>query len=281
MRQRRRLPVARTAALVAVAGACSVPAGAQAAVTVDDVQVAETNAAATATFTLTRTAGVLAAPTSVTVRTADATAAAPGDYVALAPTTVSFPATALAGMQVRRVAVTVVGDQVDEPAEAFDLVVEGAEVTDPSGTATILDDDPPAPAPVPPSRPPADAAPTGPLRIGLGAPRLRRPATALVTVACPARVVRCRGTLTLRTRAERRARELPLRRTRTLGRRTVSIVAGRTTTVRLRLRKADRELLRRAGRLKVRATASVTDAAGRRARPARSGTLIARLKFSD
>lgn len=51
--------------------------------------------------------------------------------------------------------------------------------------------------------------------------------------------------------------------------------------MRVRLRKADRALLGDAGRMKVRASAAVTDANGRRARLSRSGTLIARLRFSE
>jgi hypothetical protein len=120
-----------------------VPAAAHGAtIVVNDVTVTEGNGATTATFTLTRSAGILAPPVSVSFTTADGSARSPADFVAASGTrdfarTLVFPET-----QVATVAVPVVGDRLDEPNESFRLVVSGAEVTDGEGVGTIVDDDP-------------------------------------------------------------------------------------------------------------------------------------------
>lgn len=130
-------------ALIACMAALAVPAAAQAAINVDDVSLTEgSGGTTTATFTLTRNAGLLAGATSVAFTTADGSASAPADYRAASGTR-DFPGTLLPATQVQTVSVTVVGDLLDEPTESFTLVVTGAEVADGNGVATIVDDDPP------------------------------------------------------------------------------------------------------------------------------------------
>lgn len=101
--------------------------------------------ATSVTFTVSLN-GPAQAPVSVTVSTADGTAAAPGDYNAVLPTVVDFAT----GEQAKTVTVPVVRDNVVEGTETFTLALSspaGATLGDPAGTATITDDDAtPAPA---------------------------------------------------------------------------------------------------------------------------------------
>jgi hypothetical protein len=125
-------------ALVLVLG---VPA-AQAAVTIGDAQVSETNAATTAVFTVTRTGGLLTGPVTVHFSTADGSARAPADYEAI-DGDLFFGSLPFGGEQVQKVPVTVAGDRLDEATESFRLVLSGsAEVVAGGGLATISDDDP-------------------------------------------------------------------------------------------------------------------------------------------
>jgi hypothetical protein len=78
---------------------------------------------------------------SVDFATADGTAVGGQDYVA-ASGTLSFPA----GATSLPVAVTIVGDLLDEPDEAFTLTLSSpvnATIADGQGTGTIIDNDPP------------------------------------------------------------------------------------------------------------------------------------------
>ncbi|MGI8808457.1 MAG: Calx-beta domain-containing protein [Acidimicrobiales bacterium] len=117
---------------------------------VNDVSVAEGNSGTTqATFTITRS-GSLAAPSSVVWATADGTATAGSDYVAVAPATVSFAA----GEATKTVTVAVNGDTVTEADEQFSVKLsspsEGTAIDDDTGTATVTNDDgvqPPSTAP--------------------------------------------------------------------------------------------------------------------------------------
>lgn len=107
---------------------------------VDDVRVVEGDSGtSTATFTITR-AGSTALSSTVRVATADGTASAGGDYVAVPLTTVTFAA----GQTTRTVAVTIDADTSPEPDETFVLTLSApvrATIADASGTGTIIDDD--------------------------------------------------------------------------------------------------------------------------------------------
>ncbi|MGQ0618077.1 MAG: beta strand repeat-containing protein [Acidimicrobiia bacterium] len=99
----------------------------------------------TAIFTLTLD-GAAQAPGSVTVNTANVSAVAPGDYSALVGQVVNFGI----GDTSANVTVNIVRDNVTEPNETFTLNLSGAAnviIGDPSGTATITNDDF-APSPV-------------------------------------------------------------------------------------------------------------------------------------
>jgi hypothetical protein len=120
-----------------------VPAAAHASVSVDDVSVAEGNGGdVVATFTVTRTGGLLTGGTTVGFATGDGSAHAPADYTAYSGS-LSFGSLPLGGTQTQQVPVTVKGDLLDEPAETFRLVLSGPEVADAQGTATVEDNDPP------------------------------------------------------------------------------------------------------------------------------------------
>jgi VCBS repeat-containing protein len=107
---------------------------------VDNISVAEGNAATTpATFTLTRSGNTTGA-SSVKVKTSGGTAIAGDDYATLGLATVSFGA----GETTKTVTVDVTGDTTAENNETFNLVLStpvGATVSDTSGTASIVNDD--------------------------------------------------------------------------------------------------------------------------------------------
>jgi hypothetical protein len=375
------------------------PGAAQASIGVDDVKVTEGDGGVTATFTITRTAPLLARATTVAFETVDATARAPADYLATSGT-LGFPGALLGATQTQQVAVAVAGDRLDEPNESFRLMLAGPEVADGEGIGTIVDDDPqptvgvadaaaateggaasfvvalsapsgrdvsvsfatvngsaiagqdytarsgrltipaggtaaavpvallddtadeptetfglrlsapgaatlgsgaatatildndppsaqtspsggPSQPPLPPttgsSPPPGAAAP----RLGLGRPRLRRPATALVTIACPQEAGSCSGRLTLFSRASKRSRIKELRREHRLGERRFTLDGGRTQTLEISLRRRDSSLLARAGRMRVRAVAVTRDAAGRTGTRTVNGTLLRRTAHSS
>ena len=395
-------------ALLLVALVWASPAAAS-TVTVGDVQVAESGSA---TFTLTRVAGFLASATSVAYRTADASATTPADYVA-ASGACGFESSLFGATQTQQVTVAINADALDEPDEAFRLLISGAEVADgeavatiddddpapsvsvgdspaviegaagakasfavrlsaPSGrqvsvryatadggatagqdytarsgtlvlaagstqapvdvgvlddgadepaesfelrlsapvaaslgdavaTATILDDDEPPAAPVvavpkpatttgsstQPSVPPAGspgsttAGSSTRTSLGLSSPRLKRPSTVLMTLSCPLDAGRCRGRITLFSVPNTRSKIRALRRERKLGRVTFAVRGGRAQTLALALGRSDRALLRRTGRMRVRAYATTEDAAGRTGVRSVGGTLIARTAHSS
>ncbi len=119
------------------------PAAAPAAVTVSDVSVSEINGdGAVATFTVTRSAGLLTGNAEIGFATADGSARAPGDYAALSGT-LFFGSLPFGGTQQQDVSIAVEGDALDEPAETFRLVLSGNDIADGEGVATITDDDPP------------------------------------------------------------------------------------------------------------------------------------------
>ena len=292
--------------LATVAGAPT----ASAAISVVDVTVSE--ASAEASFTVTRTAGLLAPSATVAFSTADGTAVAPADYTALPSGSLFFDPLLLGGVQTQVVKVAIAADALHEPAETFRLVLSGsAEIVDGEGVATILDDDPPPPPPLPPSPPappstPAgeEPAPAGPQaapdaapapvadgpppsaaiaaapELGLSSPRLRRPSIMLVTVFCPRSTSRCSGRVTIFSRANPRSRIKALRRERRLGRRNFTLLSGATRTLTIALSRSDRVLLMRTGRMLVRAYAVTRDGNGRSSVRRSSGTLIARTTHS-
>lgn len=387
------------------------PAATQAAVTIDDVEVVEANQDVTATFTITRTGGLLTGNTTVAFTTADGSARAPGDYVPVSGS-MFFGSLPLGGTQQQQVAITVKGDALDEPTETFRLVLSGDDVADGEGVATIEDDDPPpvvnvldAPAapegataaftvalsapsgrevsvgyetvdasavsgqdyaqssgttripagarsttvavallddgedeadeqfglligspvngtrgtasatatildtdepPAPPAShpgsnpaagttsppvsphaigPPASTTGSGSAttslpQLGVSSPRLRRPSTVLVTVSCPRAASLCDGQVTIYSRPNARSKIKLLRKERRLGARLFRLKAGATRTLQITLRKGDRVLLLRAGRLNVRAHAVTEDAAGKSGVRRVNGTLIARTSHS-
>ena len=120
------------------------PAAAQASVTISDASVTEINGdGAVATFTVTRSAGLLTGNVDIGFATADGSAHAPGDYTAVSGT-LFFGSLPLGGTQQQSISVPVTGDALDEPAETFAVVLSGSsEIADGEGVATITDDDPP------------------------------------------------------------------------------------------------------------------------------------------
>jgi Calx-beta domain-containing protein len=228
---------------------------------------------------------------SVSFATVNGSAIAGQDYTAR-----SGRLTIPAGGTAATVSVALLDDTADEPAETIGLRLSApgaATLGRAAATATILDNDPPpaqtsssgGPSQQPPaappttgsSPPPADAAP----RLGLGGPRLRRPATALVTISCPQEAGSCSGRLTLFSRASKRSRIKALRRERRLGDTRFTLDGGRTQTLEITLRRRDRSLLVRAGRMRVRAFAVTEDAAGRTGVRTVNGTLLRRTAHSS
>ena len=390
----------------ALVPALAAPAAAQAQITVSDAHAPES--AGSLTFTITRSAPLLAGAATIAFTTADGSATAPADYTAVSGSR-TFPATVFAATQVHHVTVAITSDALDEPDETFRLVISGPGVTDgdgtaviadddpppvvrvldappaaeganaiftialdspsgrnvtvafatadgsavagqdyvarggtltiragstavplgvpliddsvhesdesfelrlhaPSGatlgdasaTATIIDDDPPAPPaqtqppaapPVPAPAPPAAGSSTGTgtdagtdaparLQLGVSSPRLRLPSTILVTLACPRQAGRCRGRITIFSRPNRRSKIKALRAERRLARRSFGLAGGTSRTVAMKLSRRDRALLRRAGRVRVRAYVVTTDRAGRTGVRRVNGTLIARTRHS-
>lgn len=396
-------------ALALCALALASPAAAS-TIAVGDAQVGE---GATATFTVTRSAGLLAGATSVAYRTLDGSAGA-ADYTGRSGS-LDFGSAVLGATQVQQVAITIVDDPIDEPAETFELAISGQEVTDGRGSATIDDndptpslsvgdaaavregpgakatfavrltgpssrkvtlaystanasatagqdyapgtgtvavpagsqqaeivvevlddavdepvetfqlqlsapdgatldndtagamivddDEPPAPQPADPkpvtttpaggqssgtgpapttgSSSPATGTTAPPQALGLSSPRLKRPATVLLTISCPQTAGSCTGRVTLFSIANRRSRVKALRKERKLGRIAFSVPGGRARTLSLELGRTDRALLGRTGRMRVRAYAITQDAAGRAGVRTVSGTLVARTAHSS
>lgn len=289
---------------LAIAGAEVADGAATATIADDDPQpslsvadsppVGEGAAAARATFDV-RLSAPSGRPVSVGYATADAGAAGGQDYTARSGRVVIAPGATRAPIDV-----AILDDRIDEPAESFELRLSApafASLGDGVATATIADDDePPAPtaaggdATPRPSRPATALPVTGPGTpggssvspvLGVSAPRLRRPWTALVTVACPASAGRCSGKLTLFSIPNRRSKIRALRLERRLGSLIFALAGGRARTLALTLGRSDRALLRRTGRMRVRAYALTRDGAGRAGVRRVSGTLIARTAHSS
>lgn len=111
-----------------------------ASLTVNDVTAAEGNAGTKLmSFTISRS-GAIAGAATVQWFTADGTAVAGSDYVAVAPTTVTFAP----GEITKTVSVTVNGDTIVEPSETFSVRLSGAAgatMGDGSGLGRISNDD--------------------------------------------------------------------------------------------------------------------------------------------
>ena len=107
---------------------------------ISDASVSEGNSRTVdATFTITRS-GIIAGPSSVQYATASGSASGGSDFLAIAPTTVTFAA----GETAKTVTVSVNGDITGESAETFSVKLTsptGAAISDDTGTGTIFDDD--------------------------------------------------------------------------------------------------------------------------------------------
>jgi hypothetical protein len=228
---------------------------------------------------------------AVSYATADGTAAAPSDYTARTGR-VTIPA----GSTVATVPVALLDDSTDEANETFELRISApaaATLGDAAGVGTILDNDGPPRSSAPPSSPwPLPPPPSGTLptngsskippssRLGIAKPRLRRPSTVLLTLSCPKALISCKGRVTLFSRPNRRSKIKALRKERRLGRTTFRLGGGNVKTLEVALRRTDRRLLQRSGRMGVRAYAVVEDGTGRTGVRTVNGTLIARLAHS-
>ncbi|MBW3608710.1 MAG: hypothetical protein KY463_10190 [Actinobacteria bacterium] len=250
---------------------------------------------ATAAFTIS-----LSAPSghdvSVAFTTADGSAVSGQDYTARSGTIAIA-----AGATSASIGVPTLDDGADEPDEAFELRLASPVSATPGrarAAATIVDNDEP-PAPPSPAEPSGPAGAGGPAgtpgvdvaappgttsspapQLGLSRPRLRRPSIVLVTVFCPREATRCRGRVAVFSRPNRRSKIRALRRERRLGQRNFTLLPGRTRTLTMALSKADRVLLKRTGRMLVRAYAVTRDASGRSAVHRTTGTLVARTTHS-
>jgi serralysin len=107
---------------------------------VNDISVKEGDkGTTTVAFTISRV-GVLTTASSIDYRTANGTATAANDYVAVPLKTLNFAA----GEQTRTVAVKIKNDKKHEKTENFFLILSGATgatILDPTGNATIIDND--------------------------------------------------------------------------------------------------------------------------------------------
>ncbi len=247
----------------------------------------------TATFTVALSA-VSGRAVSVAYATTDASATAGQDYAAR-----SANLTIAAGATSATVGVALIDDAIDEPDETFGLRLSApsaAALGDATASATIVDNDEPAPPPAGSSSP-AGAVPAAPTttpptagsgtaangalpRLGVSSPRLRQPSTVLVTVTCPRQSGRCAGRLTLFSRPAMRSKIKELRSERRLGRRNFNMPGASAQTLRIALSRRDRTLLKRAGRISVRLYVLTTDSAGRTGVRRVNGTLIARTSHS-
>jgi hypothetical protein len=271
----------------------------------DSAAVSEGAAGARASFVV-RLLPASGRRVSVAYATADAGATAGQDYTANTGTLVLN-----AGATEATVNVPVLDDGADEPAESFELRLASpvnATLGDGVGSATIVDDDPPPASPGAPPPPPAGGGTQQPSRpavplpiigttsppagttsgsasgetaLGVSSPRLKRPSTVLVTISCPRGAGRCSGQITIFTIPNRHSKIKTLRRERKLGRLTFAVAGGQAQTLALKLGRRDNSLLRRTGRLRVRAYALTRDAAGRAGVRSVSGTLIARTAHSS
>jgi Calx-beta domain len=203
----------------------------------------------------------------VTYRTSDGSADAPGDY-----TPASGVLTFNPGETAKAATVSVRGDRSAEREETFRVGLESpVNATLAAGSSaanvTIADDDG-GPGGI--TSPPGgdDTAP----RVRMT--RLRPTATRIrMRVRCPAAERRCRSTISVFNVPSRRSKVRQLRRERRLGRGRFTIRGGRTRTVSIRVSRANRRLLRRGGRVRVRAFAVTRDSARNVGNSTKSATL--------
>jgi serine protease len=141
-----------------VNAAAAIGAATGGALTVNDRTVYEGNAGNKVVSFTVSLSKPMAGPVSFSVATANGTATAGADYVAIPPTARTIPA----GQTSLQVDVTVLGDTAIEPDETFSLVVSGVSgiaVADGTGTGRIVNDDPIMLA---------NGTPTGPLGASTG-----------------------------------------------------------------------------------------------------------------
>lgn len=264
----------------------------------DSPAVTEGAAGAQATFVV-RLSPASGRKVSVAYATVNGAAVAGQDYTARSGTLVLS-----AGSTQATIAVAVLDDGADEPTESFELRLSSpgsATIGDGAAVATISDDDESPASPAPPAgggvqQPSNPSIPLPTLgstpgetttgssskpSLGISSPRLKRPSTVLVTVSCPKAAGRCSGRITIFTIPNKRSKIKALRRERRLGRLSFGIVGGRAQTLELKLGRSDRSLLRRTGRLRVRAYALTQNAAGATGVRSVNGTLIARTAHSS
>lgn len=234
------------------------------AVGVADAPDRTEGAAATSPFTI-RLSAVSGRDVAVPFTTADGTATAAEDYVARSGT-VTIPA----GASTAAVDVQIKDDSAVEPAETFQLRLgnpSGASVGDGAATARIIDDDAPSPS--------AGTLASG-TRLGLFGLVTKRTRFVSIRVNCPAPAGRCRGRVTLFTRPIPNSKIDALRTERRLGRKQFNVAGAHGRTLRMTLHRIDRGLLRREGRLRVRAFAVVEDSSGHAGSRTLLGTIKAR-----
>ena len=265
----------------------------------DGGTIAEGAAGAGARFTV-RLSTASGRTVTVNYATSDAGATAGSDYGARSGTLTLAP-----GSTQGAIDVPVLDDGADEPAEGFQLRLSApvnATLGDALGTATITDDDePPPPAPVGGGNPGGGPQPSGPAvglpnlsvplgttsgssttpALGVSSPRLRRPSTVIVTLSCPSQAGRCNGRVTIFSIPNLRSKIKALRRERRLGAVSFSLAGGSARTLQRRLGRSDLALLRRTGRMRVRAYVLTQDSSGRAGVRSVNGTLIARTAHSS
>jgi Calx-beta domain-containing protein len=154
------------------------PAAAHAGIYVDNARAAE--GSGSITFTITREAGLLAGPVTVSYRTADGSAKAQADY-APASGTRRFPGALTPTTQSEHVTVSLARDGLDEADETVRLLVDGHEVADGEATGTIADDDAAATIGVLDATPAAEGT-TAAFQIGLNKPSGRDVSVTFATV---------------------------------------------------------------------------------------------------
>lgn len=229
----------------------------------------------------------------VRVRTADGTAASPGDYAAVDQVVTFAP-----GELTKTFTVPVVADAVDEPDETFTASLSepvGLHVGATTAFGVIVDDDPPpAPAATPgggtgttPGRapagggsasggPPAGTPTTGSPgdppapaprdrtrpRVSMSGLAVHRRTSLRLRVTCPTSETRCTGLASVFSVPLRKARNRILRREVRLGTASYTLRGGQARTLTVKVTRAGRLRLGAVKRLAVRAYGVTTDAAG-------------------
>jgi hypothetical protein len=147
------------------------------------------------------------------------------------------------------------------------------------GSTTIIDiavtpdpapASPPPPAAPAPSPQPETTAPT----TSIGSPKLSNHGVVSATLGCPATETSCTFSYKLASaKPVRIFRRRPLRKIITLGSGETSASGGKSATIKIRLSKRNRNLIKRRGKLGVNLTVIATDAAGNKAAATRRETL--------